>query len=846
MLPLRMPRLLLVDGHSNLYRAFYAIRGALTAPDGTPTGATYGFLRIQQKLLRDLQPTHVGVVFDAPGETFRSRMDERYKAQRTPMPDDLRAQVPLTQEAARLGGLAVLAVADVEADDVIGTLASHAAAAGVEVVIASADKDLMQLVRDPLVRMWHTGRERLLDEHGVAEVFGVPPHQVTEVLSLMGDAADNIPGCPGIGEKTAKELIGRWGSVAAIYANLDEVTPPRARRALAEHRAEVELAQRLVRIRTDVEVGVAMAALQPAPPDRDGLAELYRRLGFASMLAELATAAAAPAPPAEEIRTVGADEIPALLAGAPPIAVAWRAGELAVAGPHGVAVATAEPRLLAGAVQARLGGLWCHDAKGVLARLGDLALAPAAVPRDTMLAAYLLAPGESVELDRVCRRLGAAPPGDDSSAAEARAVAAVAPLLQRRLEEEELEAVLRDIELPLVPVLEAMERTGIRLDAGALADLGERLGFSIAELERDIHAEAGGAFNINSPAQLAEVLFVRRSLPVLRKTAKTKAPSTDADVLAELAGRGFRLPALILDYREQTKLKSTYVDSLPRQIGGDGRIHTRFNQAVAATGRLSSSDPNLQNIPIRSELGREVRRAFVAEAGWTLLAADYSQVELRVLAHLSEEPALAAAFARGEDIHRATAALVFGIAPDLVSAQHRRAAKTINFGLIYGMGAFALGRDLGIPSAEAQGFIDAYFARMPRVREYLEGTKAEARHSGKVRTMFGRVRWIAGLDSANAQVRGNAERMAINAPVQGTAADLVKLAMIRLYRELAERALPARMLLQVHDELVLEVRSGAETEVADLVRSVMESAAELRVPLKVDLGTGASWADLKI
>jgi len=840
-----MPRLLLIDGHSSLYRAFYAIRSPLSAPDGMPTGAVYGFLRIHQKLIREIEPTHVGVAFDAPGETFRSRMDERYKAQRAPMPEDLRVQVPLTQEAVQLLGLEVLAIPDVEADDVIGTLAARAAAQGIEVVIASSDKDLMQLVRDPLVTMWHTGRERLLDERGVAEVFGVPPAEVTEVLSLMGDASDNIPGCPGIGEKTAKDLIGRWGSVDAIYANLEAVTPPRAQRALAEHRGEVELAQRLVHIRSDVEVGVDLAALARRPPDTDGLATLYRRLGFTSLLAELT--ATAPAPVTAEVgaREISVEDIPALLAGKASIGVAWRATDVAVADPTGVSVAAGNPERIGRALLPGLARLWCYDAKALLARLRDIGLQPEVVPLDTMLAGYLLAPGESVELPGICRRLGAAAPTDGSTAAEARAVVALAPTLEQRLGEEELEHVFHDVELPLVPVLEAMERTGIRLDATVLADLSERLGRSIVELEREIHAEAGGPFNVNSSAQLAEVLFARRGLPVLRKTAKTKAPSTDADVLAELAGRGFRLPALILDYREQAKLKSTYVDALPRQVAGDGRIHTRFNQAVAATGRLSSSDPNLQNIPIRTELGREVRRAFVAEPGWTLLAADYSQVELRVLAHLSDEPALAAAFARGEDIHRATAALVFGIAPDLVSSEHRRAAKTINFGLIYGMGAFALARDLSIKTHEAQGFIDAYFARMPRVRQYLDGTKEEARRTGKVRTLFGRVRWIAGLDSTNAQVRGNAERMAINAPVQGTAADLIKLAMIRLHRELAARQLPARLLLQVHDELVLEVKNGAQGEATELVRTVMEGAAALRVPLKVDIGVGASWADLK-
>ncbi|MFH1177493.1 MAG: DNA polymerase, partial [Acidobacteriota bacterium] len=439
-----------------------------------------------------------------------------------------------------------------------------------------------------------------------------------------------------------------------------------------------------------------------------------------------------------------------------------------------------------------------------------------------------------------------APPSVAGGTAEvARAVAELAPSASARLAAEGLQRVFEEIELPLVPVLEEMERHGIRVDTKVLAELSERLAGSLAELEREIHAEAGGPFNVNSPAQLAEVLYVRRGLPVLRRTAKTKAPSTDAEVLQELSSRGFRLPALLLEYREQGKLKSTYVDALPRQLAGDGRVHTRFNQAVAATGRLSSSDPNLQNIPIRTVLGREVRRAFVADEGWRLLAADYSQIELRVLAHLSGEAALAAAFARGEDIHRATAALIFGIAPELVTFEHRRAAKTINFGLIYGMGAYALGRDLGIPAGEAQSFINAYFSRLPRVREFMEETRAQARRTGCVATLYGRKRWIAGLDAANAQVRGNAERMAMNAPIQGTAADLMKLAMIRAHRELAGSALPARLLLQVHDELVVEVSEAACEQAQELVRAAMEGVAQLRVPLVVEVGSGRSWADLK-
>ena len=837
-----MQRLLLVDGHSNLYRAFYAIRAPLTAPDGTPTGAAYGFLRMQHKMLRDLKPTHVAVAFDVGKETFRTRMDERYKAHRPPMPEELRVQIPLTQEALGLLGVAVLTEPDVEADDVIGTIAQRAAAAGFEVVIASTDKDLMQLVRDPSIKMWHTRLERLLDEKGVEEVFGVPPDRVGEVLTLMGDSSDNIPGCPGIGEKGAKELIATWGSVDAIYAHLDEVAPPRARKALEEHRDEVELSRELVRIRTDLKLREKLDGLARRPARTEELVEFYRRVGFTSLLSELEPKVAAA--PAVAAREATLEDVEPLLR-RDGTAVALTQGRLAVATVKEVVAVATDPAALARAVTPHLEKLWCHDAKALLAALRDAGGKPAAVPRDTMLAGYLLAPGESAELGALSQRLGVPPPVGESPDERARAVAALAPLLAKRLKKEGLDEVFTTLELPLVPVLEEMERHGIRLDTAVLEDLDRRLVASLAELEREIYSEAGGPFNINSPQQLAEVLFERRGLPVLRRTAKTRAPSTDADVLTELAARGYRLPALLLEYREQAKLKSTYVDALPKQVGADGRVHTRFNQAVAATGRLSSSDPNLQNIPVRTDLGREVRRAFVADPHHVLLAADYSQIELRVLAHLSEDPALEAAFSRGEDIHRATAALVFGVAPELVGPEHRRAAKTINFGLIYGMGAYALARELGVSNAEAQKFIEAYFTRLPKVREYLDRTKEQARETGKVSTLFGRVRFISGLDATNSQVRGNAERQAINAPVQGTAADLMKLAMIRLHQELANHDLPARLLLQVHDELILEVSRKATKEVGAIVKAVMEGVAQLRVPLRVDIGTGSSWAAAK-
>lgn len=840
-----MPRLLLVDGHSNLYRAFFALRTPLSAPDGTPTGAAYAFLRMQHRLLRDLAPTHVVVAFDAGRETFRTRLDARYKAQRPPMPDDLRVQVPLVQEALRALGLVVLSQEDVEADDIIGTLAHRGTDAGVDVVIASADKDLMQLVRDPLVRMWHTRHERLLDEAGVKETFGVPPAQVPEVLAIMGDSSDNVPGCPGIGEKGAKALVAEWGTVAAVLEHLDDVRPARLATLLATHRDEVELSRQLVTIRTDLELGTGLDTLVVGTPDHDALASLYRRLGFASLLAELESASGAVKanPPTGQTREVAVDEIVATLGSGTAVGVAWSGEELAVADGSAVLVCRGPVPHLAQALAPRLEGSWCHDAKALLTRLRHAGATPEALPTDAMLAGYLLAPGESVDLVALARRYELSPPRSSAPLDEAALVAALVAPMRAALAHEGLERVLDEIEMPLVPVLEDMERHGIRLEPGVLADLSRRLEVSLADLEREIHTEAGGPFNINSPQQLADVLFVRRGLPVLRRTAKTKAPSTDADVLAELAARGFRLPALILEFREQAKLKSTYVDALPRQVAADGRIHTRFNQAVASTGRLSSSDPNLQNIPIRSELGRAVREAFIAEPGHLLVAADYSQIELRVLAHLAEEPTLIEAFAAGEDIHAATAALVFGVAPELVGPDQRRAAKTINFGLIYGMGAFSLGKDLGVSSAEAQRFIDGYFARLPRVREFIEATKAQARATGRVSTLFGRIRRIEGLDAPSPQLRGNAERQAINAPVQGTAADLIKLAMIRLFARLGRSA--ARMVLQVHDELIVEAPADDATAVGALMREVMEGVGDLRVPLRVDVGVGRSWGGAK-
>ncbi len=840
-----MDRLLLVDGHSNLYRAHFALRDNLTAPDGTPTGAAYGFLRMLHRMLEDLQPTHVGVAFDVSRITFRTRLDERYKAQRKPMPPELKAQIPFVREALENLGIPILELPDFEADDVIGTLAVKAAQVPMECIIATSDKDMLQLIRDPWLKVWHTRHERLLDEAAAEEFFGVPPARVVDVLALMGDASDNVPGCPGIGEKGARKLVRQWGSVEEIYRHLDEVTPARPRHALEANREEVELSRQLVEIRTDLDIPLDLEALRRSAPEISGLADLYRRLGFTSLLAALDLTD-------NEAQTLDVHEVlpPALAQTAGALVLD---GELAAVALSGEVLACRAPRHeLAAVLGPNLNEAWTvFSSKELIRTLRDEGFEWAAQPRDLVLAAYLLNPGEEMHLDAVARRhlsvLKPAPQAADpelSVAGEhALWIRDAAGTVFSELETWGLRGVYDRIEAPLAPVLERMERTGIRVDSKVLAGLSRRLASSLADLEREIFNEAGATFNINSPRQLGEVMFERLHYPVIKRTAKTKRPSTGVEVLSELARRGFRLPALILEYREQSKLKSTYVDALPQQIGSDGRIHTRFHQTVTATGRLSSSDPNLQNIPVRSELGREVRRAFVAEPGFSLITADYSQIELRVLAHMSSDPNLIAAFQNGEDIHRATAAAILGKDPSDISKNERRAAKTVNFGLIYGMGAYSLARDLGVDVAQAQAFIDAYFERFPRVKAYMDGLREVARRKGVVTTLFGRVRRIANLDHRSANVRAAAERMAINAPIQGTAADLIKLAMIELDHQL--RGNEARLLLQVHDELILETPRGTERETAALVRNIMEHRIELKVPLIVDVGWGDSWYDAK-
>jgi len=881
------PRLYLVDGYSNIFRAFYAIRD-LSSSKGEPTNAVYGFVQMLRKLLREEDPHYVGVAMDVAGPTVRNELYEDYKAHRKPMPEDLRPQIPWIRKALEAYRIPILEFERYEADDVLGTVARRAEAAGYDVVLVSADKDLMQLVTDH-ISLYHTGRDKLYDPALVEEDFGVPPERVVDALALIGDTSDNVPGVPGIGKVGARKLVSQFGTVEEILEHAEEITAKRQRENLIEHAENARRSKELVTIHADLDVPFEPERLIHEPPDQDALRELFTELEFFSLAEELGPREdEEEIPTAEEVTDPGEwSERVADLDGEIPIATVGPAGEgeermgLTVAVGDAVLFADFRRRDLRAAVLDTLAGwiedadvtLVGHDLKEVLRpafRHVGLASGDGRPLRcraglfDLMLVSYLLKPsvhGHSLEelaLERRARKVltakdagwekGQQPSlGDDRLLAYAGERAALLPRLaegmRQQLGDGALAHLYHDLEEPLLPVLLAMEERGIQLDVDYLRKMSTELAREIGDLEEEIYDIADERFNINSPAQLGEIMFERLGYPVLKRTRKTKSASTGAEVLEELASRGYPLPERLLRYRELTKLKSTYVDALPALVGEDGRLHTRFNQAVAATGRLSSTNPNLQNIPVRTELGQRIRRAFVAPEGRLLLVADYSQIELRVLAHIAEEEALRRAFREGEDIHRATAATVFGVAPELVTPDQRRAAKVINFGIIYGMSAYGLSQNLHITPKEAEKFIQAYLDRYAGVKRYMEATLESAQKEGKVETLYGRVRYLPDIHSKNWNLRENARRMAINARIQGTAADLMKKAMIRVAEEIRDQA--SELLLTVHDELVLEVPEAEVETVAQRVKAEMEAVAELAVPLVVDLGWGPSWYEAK-
>jgi DNA polymerase-1 len=901
--------LILVDGSGYLFRAYHALP-KLTNSKGEATGALVGVIAMLRKLIDAHHPDFVAVVFDAPGRTFRETLYPEYKANRPPMPPELREQVAPLQEIVRAMGLPLLAVPEVEADDVIATLAAQAAELKLATLISTGDKDLAQLVGDH-VTLVNTMTETVLDREGVIARFGVPPERIADLLSLMGDSADNIPGVPMCGPKTAAKWLKDYGDLDGVMANAPHI----AGKVGAGLRASLDrlpLARELATVRRDVPLPVGPTELAPGAPDIESLRAWYRRIESKRLLATLegtregaGATAAGPAQPAApdptpkvqaeydlvldwealeawlgrlreaplfafDTETTGLDYMSAELVGCSFSVEPGRAAYVPLAHAYpgapaqldrGEVLARLKP-LLEDPVRPKVGQNLKFD-MSVLARHG---IELKGIAHDTMLESYVLdSTATRHDMDSLAKKYldydtvrfeaiagkGAKQLSFDQvplesaghyAAEDADVTLRLHRALWPRLQSTgRLAGLYREIEIPLIPVLSRMERTGVRIDPQRLAVQSRELANRIRELEEQAYASAGHRFNLGSPKQIGEIFFQELKLPVVAKTPKG-APSTSEDVLERLAEQGHDLPRLILEHRGLSKLRSTYTEKLPQSIDPrTGRVHTSYHQAVAATGRLSSSDPNLQNIPVRTEEGRRIRQAFVAGPGQRILAADYSQIELRIMAHLSGDERLLGAFASGQDVHRATAAEVLGLAPEQVSPEQRRSAKAINFGLIYGMSSFGLARQLGIDRVAAQDYVDLYFARYPGVRAFMECIRAQARADRYVETIFGRRLYLADIDHSNQGRRAAAERTAINAPMQGSAADIVKRAMIAVDRWIEEERPPVRMIMQVHDELVFEVETGAVDEAAGRIRACMESAAGLRVPLAVDLGVGGSW-----
>lgn len=881
-------KLLLIDGHSLAYRAFYALPADLSTPDGTITNAVFGFTSMLVKVLGDEHPDYVVVAFDTPKPTFRNAMDAEYKAGRKETPQVFSAQLPLVREVLDVLRIPVIEHVGVEADDVLATLATTAAAQGIDVIVVTGDRDAYQLVEDPHIKVLYNRRGVsdyvLYDEAGIVERTGVESSQYIDYAALRGDTSDNLPGVPGIGEKTAAKLITTYGDLDGILDHVDEL-PPKQRENLSAMRERVLLNREMSRLRRDVDVDTTPADLRMGEWDADEVRTTFERLAFRTLLPRLYDAVGAPetATPGESLDldvenlTTTAKAVARLKrvsnAGVEYALAVRSAGTPGRSELLGLAVAEADgsvayvpgtlvndPKVRA-ALVALLGDngppLAAHRAKDLMHALAPVRIVSLA--HDTALMAYLIDPGEGkyhLE-DLASRELGIevqspdieegtldldGDAGPDETARRSAAVLALAPALEATLRQRELIELYEQIERPLVAVLAAMEDTGVAIDLAFLAELSSQLTKEIDGLVTRIHAHAGEPFNVNSTPQLRRVLFDELGLKPVKKT-KT-GPSTDADSLQKMVDEHPIVPEL-LRYRELEKLRSTYVDALPPLVGADGRVHATFKQTDTTTGRISSEAPNLQNIPVRTADGREFRRAFVAGDGSGLLTADYSQIELRVLAHLAEDPGLIDAFARGVDVHTVTAAQVFDVAEADVDASQRRLAKVVNYGLAYGMEAFGLAQRLDIPTDEAREILDAYFEGFPNVKAFMDQTIAVARECGHTTTLFGRRRMIPELASDNFRIRQMGERMAQNAPVQGSAADLFKVAMVRLDDALRDAGLSSSMIMTVHDELVLEVPLGERDAVEPVVREAMESAAELRVPLVVDMGFGSNWAEAK-
>ena len=846
------PRLFLIDTYGFIFRAYHARARSAAPPMRTSTGmsteAVYIFHNMVRKLANDYNPEYVAAIWESSVPTFRDQQYAAYKANRTEMPEDLRPQIASVRRLLEAMRIPVLEFPGFEADDVIGTIARKAPENfGVDVVIVSSDKDMLQLVTDR-VHMYNPMKDDAWYDPAKAQEFmGVPPSAVADLLALKGDAIDNIPGAPGIGDKGARDLIARFGSVDQVLERAGEVERRMYRESLLNHRDQILLSKKLATIDTTVPVAWSLETLAAQEPDVTALRQIYREMEFFSLLKEMSPVEVTAGKDYGTLSSAG--EIDAFLAQLPadvPVAVALQSG-IGLSYTPGTARAVPFERIgsLKPLLEDPLRRKIAHDVKSVILELAKHGVEAQGMTEDVMLYAFLLSAdpsgcsGEVLAEKLLDRKL---PPSAD---ARADCTLEVQRKLAPEIDARGFRKLYDEIDYPLAGVLERMERTGIRVEPAQLALLSGRMDAAMQRLATDIYRLAGREFNINSPQQLGKVLYEEMNLPAPFKYGKGKTLSTAADILDALAVE-HEIARLVLEYRQIAKLKGTYVDALPALIDpASGRVHTTFNQAGAATGRLSSSNPNLQNIPIRTELGREIRAAFVPREGWRILAADYSQIELRLLAHFSGDKSLVEAFRKGEDIHTRTAAEVFGTGPLMVTPEMRRAAKAVNFGIVYGQSPFGLATTLGIDKKEAERYIRNYFELYQGVRKWIDRTIEEVRESGVARTLFGRERPIPDMKSRNVNARGFAERTAVNTPLQGTAADLIKLAMIRIDALLRERKLAAKMLLQVHDELLFESPPDELDPLRQMVKQEMESVHKLNVPLVVDVGIGSNWRDAK-